>query len=171
MVTKPKYKTKQRDILLGYLKTVPGVHITARDVCDYFKEQGAPIGQSTVYRQLEQLVDEGSVNKYIIDGNSPACFEYLQEAAPAGEGITCFHCKCEQCGRVIHLHCEEVEEMMAHLRAEHRFCLNPMRTVFYGLCDVCVADSACVEGSVCSMDCAGSKDSVCGVDCAGSLEK
>ncbi len=123
--------------MISYFETVPGVHVTANDVCEYFKAQGAPIGQSTVYRQLESLVDEGIVNKYIIDGNSPACFEYVGSDDHADSEI-CFHCKCVKCGRLIHLHCDELEGMQIHLYEEHCFKLNPMRTVFYGLCEQCI---------------------------------
>ena len=137
MSLRSKYKTKQREILLSYLETIPGVHITASDVCEHFKQQGDPIGQSTVYRQLENLVDEGLVNKYIIDGSSPACFEYVARDSH-DEAETCFHCKCEKCGKLIHLHCDELDEMLVHLYTEHRFQLNPMRTVFYGLCEQCI---------------------------------
>lgn len=136
MSSRSTYKTKQREILLDYLETVPGVHITASDVCEYFKKQGSPIGQSTVYRQLERLVDEGIINKYIIDGNSPACFEYVGAEIHSGPE-TCFHCKCEKCGKLIHLHCEELVGMQEHLQKEHQFTLNAMRTVFYGLCEQC----------------------------------
>ena len=136
MNTRPKYKTRQRELLLDYLRTVPGEHITAGDVCAYFKTQGAAIGQSTVYRQLEQLVDEGVLNKYIIDGSSPACFEYVGAESHGGAEI-CFHCKCEKCGRLIHLHCDELESIQAHLLAAHSFRLDPMRTVFFGLCEAC----------------------------------
>lgn len=139
MNSRPKYKTKQKEVLLEYLETVPGMHITASDVCSYFKGVGRPISQATVYRQLENLVDEGVINKYIIDGNSPACFEYIGTACHEDAEV-CFHCKCEKCGRLIHLHCDELEGIAAHLFAEHRFKLNPMRTVFYGLCDNCTAD-------------------------------
>ena len=136
MNQRPKYKTKQRDQLLSYLETVPGRHITAGDVCEAFRQDGAPIGQSTVYRQLESLVGEGILNKYIIDEKSPACFEYVRSASHEGPG-TCFHCKCEQCGKLIHLHCEELEEIRSHLQGEHGFRLDPRRTVFYGLCEAC----------------------------------
>lgn len=138
MNSRSKYRTKQREILLGYLETVPGVHITAGDVCEYFKERGAPIGQSTVYRQLERLVDEGIVNKYIIDANSPACFEFVRADSHEDAEI-CFHCKCEKCGKLIHLHCEELEEIQIHVYEAHRFKMNPMRTVLYGLCEQCAA--------------------------------
>ncbi len=137
MNPRSKYKTKQREILLDYLESVPGVHITAGDVCEYLKKQGANIGQSTVYRQLESLVAEGIVNKYIIDGNSPACFEYVGMDSHADPEI-CFHCKCEKCGKLIHLHCDELKEIQVHLFSEHQFKLDPLRTVFYGLCEQCI---------------------------------
>ncbi len=137
MNSRSKYKTKQREILIHYLESVPGVHITAGDVADHFRKQGSAIGQSTIYRQLESLVDEGLLNKYIIDGNSPACFEYIGTDCHA-EAEPCFHCKCEKCGKLIHLHCDELEEIQEHLYAEHRFRLDPLRTVFYGLCDECM---------------------------------
>ena len=79
MEGKPNYKTKQRTQLLDYMKTVPGQHITVNDVCDYLHRQGVNIGQTTVYRQMERMVDEGLVQKYVIDVSSPACFEYVPE--------------------------------------------------------------------------------------------
>ena len=137
MAVRSKYNTKQREVLLDYLRTVPGEHITAADVCRYFREQGTPIGQSTIYRQLESLVDEGLINKYIIDGTTPACFEYAGEESHADAEI-CFHCKCEKCGKLIHMHCDELEGIGEHLLSHHGFRLNPMRTVFYGLCEDCM---------------------------------
>ena len=132
------YKTKQREILLDYLASRPGTHITANDVCEYCKGQGAKVAQATVYRQLERLVDEGLVNKYIIDSNSPACFEYVDQELHNDTDV-CFHCKCERCGKLIHMQCEELRGIQEHLFAAHGFALNPLRTVFYGLCAECLA--------------------------------
>ncbi|MBR4586739.1 MAG: transcriptional repressor [Lachnospiraceae bacterium] len=137
MSTRLKYKTRQKEMLIDYLSSVEGEHITANDVCEFFKSQGETIGQSTIYRHLESLVDEGIINKYVIDANSPACFEYMgRESHLAGE--VCFHCKCEKCGCLIHLHCDELSEIGRHLYNEHHFKLDPKRTVFYGLCENCV---------------------------------
>ncbi len=133
-----KYKTKQRRLLIEYFETVPKVHITAADICDHFRKQGISIGQSTVYRQLESLVDEGVISKYIIDANTPACFEYTGPEAHGNEE-SCFHCKCEKCGVLIHLHCDDLTHIQSHLYSHHHFTLNPMRTVFYGLCEKCAA--------------------------------
>lgn len=137
MSTHSKYKTKQKDILISYLKTVPGVHITAREVCSYFAGQGASISQATVYRHLEELVDEGVVSKYTVDGNTSACFEYTGTEAHVHAEV-CYHCKCVKCGKLIHLHCDEVGTLQNHLLAEHSFKMDPQRTVFYGLCGDCI---------------------------------
>ena len=131
-----KYKTRQRERLLSYFETLPGVHLTAADVCDFFKTQENPIGQSTIYRQLESLVQEGLLKKYILEGNHSACFEYVEPHSHQKAEI-CFHCKCEKCGKLIHLHCGELEELQSHLLSAHHFKPNPLRTVFYGLCEEC----------------------------------
>jgi len=136
MNSRSRYKTKQRETLIGYFESRPGQHITAGEVCEFCREQGTGVGQSTVYRQLESLVDEGIINKYTIDVNSPACFEYAGKHDETGQ--TCFHCKCEKCGKLIHLHCDELEEIQSHLGREHHFRLDPRRTVFYGLCEECM---------------------------------
>ena len=136
MSTHLSYKTKQRERLIHYFEQKPGVHITAGEICEFFSKQEEPIGQSTVYRQLERLVDEGILNKYTIDGTSSACFEYVGEIHHDEKEI-CFHCKCEKCGKLIHMHCEEFLAIQEHLWGHHRFTLDPMRTVFYGLCEEC----------------------------------
>ena len=136
MSTKTKYKTKQREILLTYLRTAPGEHFTAGDICEYFRSQASPIGQSTVYRQLEELVDEGILNKYVIDPTGPACFEYMEREDHCDDEV-CFHCKCEKCGKLIHMHCDELKEIQRHLMTDHQFRLDPLRTVFYGVCEDC----------------------------------
>ncbi len=136
MNRKTEYKTKQKDILLDYLKSRSGKHVTASDIYNHLTDQGKSISQATIYRQLEKLVDDGVINKYIIDAGSPACFEYSGHDNHADAEV-CFHCKCEQCGKLIHLHCEELENIREHLFEEHNFSLDPIRTVFYGKCDEC----------------------------------
>ena len=136
--TRSKYKTKQRESIINCLMLHEGQHITASDICAYFKENGMSVGQSTVYRQLESLVDEGVIKKYIIDPNTPACFEYIHPEASFKEEVF-FHCKCEKCGKLIHLHCDELKEIESHLYKHHNFKINPLRTVFYGICDECMS--------------------------------
>ena len=133
---KTSYKTKQQDLLISYLREIQGKHFTAEDVRAHFAEKDISIGIATIYRQLEKLVAEGKLQKYFIDEHSAACFEYTGEERSTDDQH--FHLKCEVCGTLIHLECDELEELGKHLQSEHNFTLNPFRTVFYGICsDYC----------------------------------
>ena len=129
------YKTKQQNLLYSYMKEIQGKHFTAEDVHLYFEKKNITLGIATIYRQLEKLVADGVVLKYFLGEHSAACFEYSGETCEKEEGH--FHLKCEKCGQLIHLNCDDIREMCGHLKKEHGFALNPYRTVFYGLCESC----------------------------------
>lgn len=139
------YRTKQRSEIADYLASIPGEHVTAGDICAHFRAQGRAVGTATVYRQLERMVSEGTVSKYIIDESAGACFAYIGSDSHLAD--SCYHCKCERCGRLIHMECEELNHIAAHLKADHSFRLNPMRTVFYGVCAECIAKEDAENGT------------------------
>lgn len=134
---KTHYKTKQNEELISFLQSVPGEHVTVNDVCRHFCDCGKNIGTTTVYRRLEQLVSEGMVKKYVLDANSPACFEYVNREETCGSN--CFHLKCTGCGKLIHLHCDELLSTEQHIFEHHGFAIDTARTVFYGTCEECSA--------------------------------
>ncbi|MCR5699710.1 MAG: transcriptional repressor [Treponemataceae bacterium] len=131
------YKTKQQDLILNYLGQMQGKHFTAEEVYRHFAESGVSVGIATVYRQLEKLVTDGKIQKYFIDDKSPACFEYLGEDCLNSHEH--FHLKCESCGKLIHLECDELSGIENHLKEDHGFTVNPLRTVLYGICAECAA--------------------------------
>ena len=132
---RPAYHTKQQDELLAYLKDRRGVHLTAAQIRDDLVRAGRPISTATIYRQMEKLVAEGTVRKYLLETGDSACYEYADD--PTRDCSSHFHCKCEKCGRLIHLDCEELREIRRHLLSEHGFDWDAGRTVFYGICDQC----------------------------------
>ncbi len=134
MSAKATYRTRQQEELLKYLRSTAGRHHTAAQIRDHFSGKGQPIGTATIYRQLEHFVSEGSVRKYMLETGDSACYEYVEEAQPCASH---FHCKCEKCGRLIHLDCGELQEIRGHLQKEHGFDWDSGRTVFYGICDRC----------------------------------
>ena len=131
-----KYHTRHQKELEEYLGAFPGTHFTVQEICTAFSEMGQPIGTATVYRCLERMVEEGRMRKYFIEAGSPACFEFVPDRSDCGADV-CFHLKCEKCGRLIHMQCEELAGIQAHLLTEHHFQLNPLRTVLYGICADC----------------------------------
>ena len=133
-MSRGRYQTKQMAQMLKFLEERKGMHVTAGDISTYFKEQGISVGTTTVYRHLDRLVEQGLVARYVVDGSSSACYEYI--GGSCSQNI-CYHCKCEVCGRLIHLHCEEVESLSRHMKQHHDFVMDPQRTVFYGICSDC----------------------------------
>ncbi|MDO4543334.1 MAG: transcriptional repressor [Clostridia bacterium] len=136
MEKRANYNTRQAAEILDYLRAAQGRHVTAGEICEHFKAHGIAVGTTTVYRSLERMVEQGAVVKYVVDGTSGACFEYIG-GQQACEKPVCFHCKCRSCGRVIHLHCDEAESLGRHLREEHEFEMDSARTVFLGVCGEC----------------------------------
>ena len=137
MNNKSQYKTKQRAELTAYLMSMAGKHVTVADISEHFEKKSRPIGVTTIYRQLDKMVEEGLVNKYVIDGNSSACYEFIDNDHHHEGHISCYHLKCEKCGKLIHLHCEEIEGLMGHIEKNHSFSIDPKRTIFYGVCEDC----------------------------------
>lgn len=136
MAKKAQYKTRQMTELLTFLKSVQGSHVTVRDICGHFQSVGIAVGTTTIYRNLEKMVKEGLVAKYVVEGTSSACFEYIGTWEGCERSV-CYHCKCEKCGKLIHLQCNEVGSLRQHLLEYHDFEMNSLRTVFYGICGEC----------------------------------
>lgn len=134
MNNKKIYKTKQRDLILNYITENKTKHITVDMVVDYMKNNGEQVGQTTVYRNLNKLVEEGIVLKYQNAEGISACYQYAEE----DEGcLNHYHLVCVECGEMIHLQCDYLERFSTHIFNEHEFKVNKFKTVFYGLCKNC----------------------------------
>lgn len=133
MARKTVYRTRAQEELLTFLKASPGTHHTAAEIRDYFAGQEQPIGVATIYRQLERFAKDGQIQKYILGPGDSACYAHVEDTRCAEH----FHCKCEKCGKLIHLECDELREIQSHLLEHHGFAWNTGKTVFYGTCDQC----------------------------------
>lgn len=136
MTRRSTYQTRQMKELREFLASTDGKHVTVKDICRYFDEAGRQVGTATVYRNLEKLMEEGIVAKYSADPSDSACFSYIGSGEECCHPV-CFHLKCQKCGRLIHLECDEITRLSEHMLRAHGFELNPVRTVFYGLCEDC----------------------------------
>ncbi len=138
------YKTSQKTELLEFLKSRSGEHVSVNDMIAYFTEKEIKIGMTTIYRHLNQMVAEGTVKKYYIDESSGSCFEYVEQNCKKYQAHH-FHLKCEKCDCLIHFSCQEIETLETHIKQEHGFEIDPVRTVFYGLCEKCAKEISADE--------------------------
>ncbi len=134
MAVKKHYQTKQQKAIEDYISGTTE-HFTVADVCAHFRGESKSLGAATVYRALERLMEEGKVKKYIIDEQSAACFEYVNPVSCIEP--RCYHLKCRQCGKLVHLNCNDIDALVAHIQEKHGFLIDMNRTVFYGKCDAC----------------------------------
>ena len=126
------YKTKQRELILEYMKKCPLPHVTAGDIVLHLKSEGASVGLATVYRQLDRMVESGLVRKFLLDGG--ACYQYVGEDHECREH---FHLKCLSCGELLHVDCDFLSTLAPHVLEHHGFDVDNSRTVMYGLCSEC----------------------------------
>lgn len=127
------YRTKQGKLVLDCFKNNKGIHLTIEDICSYLKKMDTPVGTTTVYRQVQKLIEEGIVTKYSVDSESGACFQYSGEDCKMH-----FHLKCVKCSSLIHASCSYIESVEEHIFEHHGFQVDNSRTVFYGVCQNCM---------------------------------
>lgn len=126
------YHTKQQQAVLRCLEARREESVTAAELSEDLRKAGCPVGIATIYRQLEKLELSGCIHKVNTEGG--AFYQYCDRTD--GER-GCFLLKCEGCGRILHLDCSHLQELYDHLETEHHFRINPHKTLFTGLCDVC----------------------------------
>lgn len=131
-----KYNTKQREEIIDVLRTQKGHHMTVSQIMEYLKGKRSKTGITTVYRQLDYLVEVGLVNRYVLDKASSAAFEYAGKEEDCHDN-RCYHFKCEKCGELIHISCKHLEDVERHMIGNHGFEINTIKTIFYGTCREC----------------------------------
>lgn len=127
------YKTRQKTAILDYLKDNRDRHVTVNEIANYLRDSENPVGVTTVYRYMDSLLQAGIVQKYLLDSEGGAFYEYIGENCCNEH----FHLKCEGCGDLIHMECGQIRELYDHIKTGHDFGVNSIKTVFYGTCEKC----------------------------------
>lgn len=129
------YNTKNGKAIISYLASVKDSYVTAAQIAQQIRKEHGAISRPTVYRQLEKLVEEGKVRKFLFDGASMSSYQYID----SDEHEQSFpHLKCEVCNNLFNLDCDEVSHISHHISEAHAFQVNSSKTVFYGKCNVCM---------------------------------
>lgn len=129
------YNTKQREAILAHIASLKGAHVTVNQIVQHFEDGNFSIGQTTIYRHLERLVQEGAVKKYLLDGIIGACYQYIEREDDNWNEH--YHLKCGECGELLHVRCDYVDGITSHIAENHDFQVDTNRTIFYGRCSNC----------------------------------
>ncbi|MBS1482498.1 MAG: transcriptional repressor, partial [Clostridium sp.] len=65
-----RYRTKQQITILDVLKQQKSWFLTVDQLMDLLRQEGVQVGQTTVYRALERLAEDGKVMKLPMEDGS-----------------------------------------------------------------------------------------------------
>ena len=134
-----EYETKQRRILLDFLKAHPDHGFSVEELFNGLSaEHAADIvpGKSTIYRLIARLVSEGFVKRFAAGQGRQ--FAYQIVACDACDACNAhLHLKCTTCGRLCHMDHAVSEQIMHEVLSRSDFSLDEKETVLFGICKDC----------------------------------
>lgn len=119
--------SKQRETILNKLKENV-VHPTAEYLYDVLKQENSSISLATLYRNLNQLVENGIIKK--IDGlESSSHYDHNTHEH--------YHFICDDCKKVYDISADVAPDMVKKAQEETGFTINGYDIVFHGICKDC----------------------------------
>ncbi len=131
---KNTYKTKAREVILAYLKEHTEQRLTAREIYEAVRVEDAENNRSTVYRNLERLVNDGSLIKYKEADVDATCYRYSEHNGSCNDHL---HAQCTGCGKVFHLKNSVLGNASNKIKSEYGIDIDYGKTVIIGVCDKC----------------------------------
>lgn len=131
-----RHRSRQRELLLGFLKARSDRALTAAECAQGLRQElgeGQAPGQSTIYRLLNQLSQDGIVKRLPRAGAKPQ--RYQMDGHQDCHGS--LHLKCQACGSLTHLSEEQSLQLQQELLSRFHFAVDPAQTTLYGRCAAC----------------------------------
>lgn len=130
---KGTYQTQQRKILLSFLSSAHDRQFTIEEIIEELKGQGHNVAQSSVYRLMKKLVDEGLVRRHSKEDSR----QYVYQIMKSEECHSHLHLQCTECGKLVHLSHEATKEARQWMQGATGFELDQEKTYLYGKCTDC----------------------------------
>lgn len=126
--------TKQKQIIINYLKNNKNIHLTIKEIMSGINVENLNVGQTTIYRIINQLIEDKFVIKIPLDNKQGYCYQYKERNEMCNNH---YHLICENCGELIHFDSKEVDKIKYIALKEEKFNINSNKIVFYGKCKKC----------------------------------
>ncbi len=130
---KSTYQTQQRKILISFLVDSHDRQLTIEEIMEGLKDEGRNVPQSSVYRLMKKLVDEGVVRRHAKEDSR----QYVYQIIESEECHSHLHLQCTECGKLVHLSHEATSEARQWMQGATGFELNQEKTFLYGTCKEC----------------------------------
>lgn len=122
-----KRNTVQREFTLEAVKELH-CHSTAEDVYAVVAKKHPNVSRATVYRNLNELSEEGEIQKvHIPDGADRFDHQCHKH----------YHFRCEECGKVYDVDMDYIENLTKSVKDKHGFEFLGYDLMFKGICAEC----------------------------------
>jgi Fe2+ or Zn2+ uptake regulation protein len=130
------YKTKVRALIVNYLKENRDRRFTAREIYDSIKDEAGSLNQTTIYRNMDRLCEEGKLVRYKEPNQNAWYYQFSEENRNCHRHM---HAQCSSCGRIFHLEKPFVDDFTERIRDLYGLDVSPSRTIIIGRCSACGA--------------------------------
>ena len=121
--------TKQREIILSVMSKKENMtHPTMQDIISKISDYDKSIGQATIYRNVNKLVEEGVLKK--IPSNDGLVRYDINTSAHG-------HLTCKNCNKVFDIFDENYQSLIETLERKFNIKISESNLVFNGLCEDC----------------------------------
>ena len=123
--------SKKRELVLDYVRS-SCAHPTADEVYSGLRAQNEDVSLATVYRNLNQLADNGQLKRVTMP-SAPDRFD--------GNIAPHIHAVCTCCGRTADIPEEAISDLRSIAGAHTGMEITGMTLVFHGICSACSANN------------------------------
>lgn len=127
----PRYNTRQRTLLLGYLHKHADESLSAAQIAEALKNENISI--SAVYRNLSLLEAEGKIHRASKSDDRTVYYRFTG----CEECKSHLHLSCSHCGRTFHMDQPSTKKLIEAVEERSDFEIDSADTVLYGICGKC----------------------------------
>lgn len=130
------YQTAQKKNLTDFMMRHSEKTFSVEELCaemeKEYKGRELP-GKSTVYRLIQQMVEDGSVKRMMKEHSR----KFVYQIAGGEHCALHLHMKCMDCGRILHMDDDETLRIMTEVMMKNNFKVDERQTVLVGKCVDC----------------------------------
>lgn len=119
--------TIQKELVLSAVRSMKR-HVTADEVYAFIITNHPSVGKGTVYRNLNNLAQEGAILKVEIP-DGPDRFDFTIEEH--------YHVRCVECGEVFDVDMDVLQDLTKQIRNTHGIQFLDYDILFKGVCQKC----------------------------------
>ena len=122
-----KRNTRQKEIILECIKE-NCTHPTITEIMERVNEKDPNVGQATVYRNINKMLEEGLIDKVY---SARDTFHYDADTREHD------HLICTRCGKIIDLFDSDYTNKKKDVTTKYSFQVEKVSTVYKGICSDC----------------------------------